>query len=134
VKVSCYLADGAYLTDFTELYARWLGDSTAPTGLTQITALPAQARVLLDAVARRPGEPTDLVFATASADRAATQTADGYSIGAETSDCLRVLTAALARDGASLASLLKVNCYLADDGDRGEFLGDLGRDLRRGRR
>jgi 2-iminobutanoate/2-iminopropanoate deaminase len=56
----------------------------------------------------------DLVFADASAPGAAT-------VAEETQNCLQRLEHVLAQAGCTLADLVKVNSYLADDSYRAEF-------------
>lgn len=55
-----------------------------------------------------------LVFATASA-------AGSGTVADETARCLDQLENTLAQLGCGLGDLVKVNCYLSDDGYRGEF-------------
>ncbi|MET9262548.1 RidA family protein [Amycolatopsis sp. NPDC004079] len=55
-----------------------------------------------------------LVFATASAASAGT-------VADETAKCLDELEKTLGQLGCGLGDLVKVNCYLSDDGYRGEF-------------
>lgn len=64
-----------------------------------------------------------LVFADASALDAGTgrRVAEARTVADETRICLQRLEATLRRGGCSLADLVKLNAYLADDADRAEF-------------